>query len=249
MLHSGTVTLQSSQHCTVCLPFIHFLLEDVYEAVGSINDDVENPREAAWLARALAEATAEKFRSDAAAADIRTGGLEIYGPFKKNHKEESFDLGTEACYVKQCASVRPAFVLEAQNEDTTRELMYLYTPMGLEREHDMQGSVLGRFGSYAVAACFLQVASEKLGVGYTPDACTNVIPEAAQREGSRETIQAAWQAALQARPHLPCYNITPEQHITEAPGSWEDVRQTVLGLGTREHEEALELLDRNMRHT
>ena len=45
--------------------------------------------------------------------------------------------------MKQCNSVRPAFVLEAHREDVATELMYVYIPMGLERPH--QSSVFSRF--------------------------------------------------------------------------------------------------------
>ena len=39
-----------------------------------------------------------------------TRGFDLNGPLKKNHKEESYNLGEEACYVKHCSSVRPAHV-------------------------------------------------------------------------------------------------------------------------------------------
>ena len=99
----------------------------------------------------------------------------MHGPFKKNHKEESYDIGQEACYVKQCGSVRPAFVLEAHRDSEVIELMYVYVPMGLEREYEIQRSVLARFGDHKVAICFLSVASEELGMGDVEDACTCVI--------------------------------------------------------------------------
>ena len=90
----------------------------------------------------------------------------LRGPLKTNHKKESFDFGEEACYVKQCDSVQAAFVLEAHREDVVIQLIYVYVPMGLEREFEMQGSVLARFGSHELASCFFAVAVQELGIGY-----------------------------------------------------------------------------------
>ena len=123
----------------------------------------------------------------------RKDTFELHGPFKENHKEESLDFGVEACYVKQCNSVRPAFVLEATRGDVVVQLMYVYIPMGLERQHEIQSTALARFGSHELAYCFLAVASEKLKLGYVDDACTCVIPEGARRHGAKEKIVEQWE--------------------------------------------------------
>ena len=127
---------------------------------------------------------------------------------KKNHKVEAFDFGAEACYVKQCNSVRPAFVLEAHGKEEVIQLMYVYIPLGLERQHDIQCSVLARFGSHELASCFLAVASEELEIGYDGDACTSVIPEAAHKHGSKEEIRRRWGDLIELRDLPACYKIT-----------------------------------------
>ena len=90
--------------------------------------------------------------------------------------------------MKQCNSVRPAFVLEAHREDVVTELMYVYIPMGLERQHYVQSSVLARFCSHELASCYLAVASERLDVGYLSEACTCIIPEASRKHGGRNEV-------------------------------------------------------------
>ena len=163
-------------------------IDEVFDEVGSISENVRDQCSPFWLARAISEATAAKFRSEGYEEKWRSDRFELHGPLKRNHKEESFDFGAEACYVKQCNSVRPAFVLEAHREDVVIELMYVYIPMGLERQHDIQSSVLARFCSHELASCFLAVASEELGIGYVGDACTCIIPETALKSGGRHEI-------------------------------------------------------------
>ena len=67
----------------------------------------------------------EKFKSEGYEENWRADRFELDGPFKRNHKEESFDFGAEACYVKQCKSARPAFVLEATRDDAVIQLIYV----------------------------------------------------------------------------------------------------------------------------
>ena len=90
--------------------------------------------------------------------------------------------------MKQCNSVRPAFVLEAHREDVVTELMYLYIPMGLERQHKIPSSALARFGSHELAFRFLAVASEELRIGYVGNACTCMIPDDAREHGGPHEI-------------------------------------------------------------
>jgi len=123
------------------------------------------------------------------ADEWRANGFELQGPLKKNHKEEALDIGAEACYVKHCRSVRPAFVLEAHKVDEVIDLMYIYVPMGLERESALQGSILARFCSHELASCFLEVASEQLEMRYDSNACTVAIPENARRHGTRSVME------------------------------------------------------------
>ena len=100
------------------------------------------------------------------------------------HKEEQLDVGTEACYVKHCASTRPAYVLAATKEGKTIDLMYVYQPMGLSRQYDTQGSILARFQDFNLALCFMQVAANHLDVRYMDNACT--IAAAAEEATSQE---------------------------------------------------------------
>ena len=64
--------------------------------------------------------------------------------------------------MKQCNSVRPAFVLEAHREDVVTELMYVYIPIGARASTSELG--IRSFFSHELASCYLAVASEKLCV-------------------------------------------------------------------------------------
>ena len=107
--------------------------KEVLEEVGTILDDVVEPNSPFCLARAIIEATANKFKSEGYEEKWLSEWYVLRGPLKKNHKKESFDFGEEACYVKQCDSVRPAFVFEAHRQDVVVELMYVYVPMDPDR--------------------------------------------------------------------------------------------------------------------
>ena len=107
------------------------------------------------------------------------------------HKEEQLDIGTEACYVKHCGSTRLAYVLAATKEGKTTDLIYVYQPMGLSREYELQGSILARFQNLQLALCFLQVASTELGVKYMDSACT--VPMAEQEATSKDQEAILWQ--------------------------------------------------------
>ena len=61
MLNCSTVTLTSSQQCTVCLPFTTLLKEKVFDKDNTIAPDVIYRDCAGWLARALAQSTELEF--------------------------------------------------------------------------------------------------------------------------------------------------------------------------------------------
>ena len=173
----------------------------------------------------------------------RANGFDLHGPVKRNHKEESLDIGAEACYVKHCGSVRPAFVLEAHRENELVDLMYIYVPMGLERESVLQSSILARFRSHELASCFLEVANEELGMGYVPQACTVAIPTNASKHGTREHIVQAWKDLITLRALRRCYAIDRNQITPSEVIEWISVRATVKLIAGSELAVELEELD------
>ena len=100
---------------------------------------------------------------------------------RKNHKEETYGSGDEQCFVKQCGSLRQAFVYEDIKDNESIELMHCYIPMGLDRQHETQSSILCRFSDLELAACYLSAASRELNMGYTAEACNNAVPEDAKK--------------------------------------------------------------------
>ena len=80
------------------------------------------------------------------------------------HKEEVAHVGTESVYVKHCRSTRCAFVKTVSVGGVEKDLMYIYEPMGLDRQADQMGSLLARFQCRDLAACFLEVLHSKLGM-------------------------------------------------------------------------------------
>ena len=153
------------------------------------------------------------------------------------------DIGAEACYVKHCRSVRPAFVLEAHKVDEVIDLMYIYVPMGLERESALQGSILARFCSHELASCFLEVASEQLEMRYDSNACTVAIPENVRRHGTREDIVQSWNELIMQRALRPCYAIELNQITPSDVGDWNSVRETVMTIAGTELALDLEQVD------
>ena len=103
------------------------------------------------------------------------------------------DVGTEACYVKLCGSTRPAYVLAATKDGKSTDLMYVYQPMGLSRQHVLQGSIFARFKNLHVALSFLQVASTALGIKYMDNACTVPIAEQEGNAEVQKAILSQWQ--------------------------------------------------------
>ena len=92
------------------------------------------------------------------------GLIEIHPVVMRFHKEEVAHVGTESVYVKHCSSTRCAFAKACTNHGVTTDLMYVYEPMGLDRQAPEMGSLLGRFQSRNMAACFLEALSVKLGM-------------------------------------------------------------------------------------
>ena len=72
------------------------------------------------------------------------------------------------------------------------ELMHLYQPMGLARQHSAQSSLLGRMRSHALAGCLLRAAEMYLNVTYSPSACICTVPDGAKKHGTPEEIMEAW---------------------------------------------------------
>ena len=150
--------------------------------------------------------------------------------------------------MKQCNSVRPAFVLEAHREDVVTELMYVYIPMGLERQHDVQSSVLARFCSHELASCYLAVASESLDVGFLSEACTCSIPEASRKNGGPSEVMRKWYALIETHRLQRCYALGPETVLETETQSWQNVRKMIRRMAPTDYEEALNVIETVM-HT
>ena len=82
------------------------------------------------------------------------------------HKEEVAEVGSEMCYVRHCHKTRCAFVKKATLNKVSKDLMYIYQPMGLDRQADEQGGLLARFQSAEMAACFMYVLFTKLDMKF-----------------------------------------------------------------------------------
>ena len=94
--------------------------------------------------------------------ELRNKQCESYPVVMKYHKEEVADVGSEMCYVKHCGSTRCAFVKSVAIKGDVKDLMYIYEPMGLDRQADEQGGLLARFQSRSMAACFLYILDKHL---------------------------------------------------------------------------------------
>ena len=137
------------------------------------------------------------------------------------HKEEQLDVGTEACYVKHCASTRPAYVLAATKEGKTRNLMYVYQPMGLYKDYATQGSILARFQSFDLALCFMQVAASHLGVRYMDRACTIAVADEEATSQEREEIRNHWRTQKSFSDIRDCeYTVQPDVEELPLVQSW-----------------------------
>ena len=127
------------------------------------------------------------------------------------------------------------------------QLMYVYVPMGLEREFEMQGSVLARFGSHELASCFIAVANEELGSAYVGEACTCIIPEDSKKHGTRQLVLEKWYELIRMRKLSSSYNVSLKQiHISSIEG-WDGVRKTVGKVAATECAEALDIVDNLMQ--
>ena len=149
---------------------------------------------------------------------MQADGWEFEFVKMRYHKEEQLDIGTEACYVKHCGSTRPAYVLAATKDSKTTDLMYVYEPMGLSRQYELQGSIRGRFQNLELALCFLQVASNEVGVKYMESACT--VPMADEEAGltEQENIREPWRSSKAIYVNgtiMVCHDRPSERHCTE----------------------------------
>ena len=72
MLNCSTVTLTSSQQCTVCLPFTTLLKKHVFDQDNTIAPGVIYRDSAGWLARALAQSTEVLFKETGDACSFRS---------------------------------------------------------------------------------------------------------------------------------------------------------------------------------
>ena len=87
---------------------------------------------------------------------------ELHPVQMRYHKEEIADVGSENVYVRHCRSTRCAFVKTATVKGIDEELMYVYEPMGLDRQPDEMGTLLARFRNRNLAACFMEALFAKL---------------------------------------------------------------------------------------
>ena len=80
------------------------------------------------------------------------------------HKEDVPHAGTESVYVIDCHSTKGAFVKNASLNGVNKELMYIFEPMGLDRQAKHMGCLLARFQCRTLAGCFLEVLESKLNM-------------------------------------------------------------------------------------
>ena len=120
-----------------------------------------------WLAWHLAHDVYEKYRSpDFKNAKFLQAPWEVYGPTKRNHKEEDVSIGDELIYVKFASSMRASFVIQARCPHETVDLFYIYPPMGLPAQHNIQTSLLARCTDHAMGIALLKVLEEKMHLNY-----------------------------------------------------------------------------------
>ena len=161
---------------------------------------------------------------------MQEDGWELEFVKMQYHKEEQLNIGTETCYVKHCWSTRPAYVLAATKDNKTTELMYVYEPMGLYRQYEVQGSILARFQNVQLALCFLKVASTELGVKYMDRACTVAMADQEASSEAQENILKEWRSAIDSFAIEAC-EFSVQQEITDLPRvrSWASML-SVLGV-------------------
>lgn len=119
--------------------------------------------------------------------------------------------------------------------------------MGLERQHEIQKSILARFGSHELASCFLEVTSPQLEIGYLQEACTCVIPQHTTKHGGIQGIMKKWKTLTNGCDLKPCYDIEAEQFDEDRNPCWQDVNNTVKKTHGQQFEEALNLVDEQMK--
>ena len=133
-------------------------------------------------------------------------GWELEFVKMRYHKEEQLNVGTECCLVKHCRTTRPAYVLSGMKNSKSKDLMYVYEPMGLYQQHDSQGSILVRFQDWNLALCFLEVAYIHLGVEYMDFAVTVPMTDDVTKQAK---IRSEW-TTLKAK-----YSIGPSSFSIE----------------------------------
>ena len=88
--------------------------------------------------------------------------VELHPVFMRYGNEDVDHVGIESIYVRPCHSKKFSFVKAATENGITKELMYIYEPMGLDRQADQMGCILARFQCRNLAACFLWILQTKL---------------------------------------------------------------------------------------
>ena len=63
-----------------------------------------------------------------------------------------------------CESNLCGFAKAATEHGVTEDLLYIYEPQGLDRQAYQMGSLLARFRSRNMAACFMEALDSKLGM-------------------------------------------------------------------------------------
>ena len=124
--------------------------------------------------------------------------------------------------------------------------MYIYAPMGLDRQHEVQKSILARFGSLELASCFIEVTSRQLDIGYLEKTCTCVIPKDSKKHGGIERVMEKWKTLTNTCRLKPCYDIEEEHFNEKLTAGWEDVKKAVKKPYGDKIEEALNLVDEKM---
>ena len=92
----------------------------------------------------------------------RCACAEPHADVRQDLDEDVDHVGIESIYVKPCHSKKFSFVKAATENGITKELMYIYEPMGLDRQADQMGCLLARFQCRNLAACFLWILQTKL---------------------------------------------------------------------------------------
>ncbi len=248
LLGTTTVAIESSRDCLICLPYLDDFRAWVLEDFPLTTDGISDRSSPIWLARMLAGEAVDLFCKLGFQTPWLDSGWSFEdGPVVRNHKEQSYGVGTEAVYVKQCNSVRVYYAYEATREQETIELMHLYVPMGLSRQYGSQGSLLGRMRSHELAACLLAVASSRLEVRYEPENCTCTVPPEAKKHGTPESIMARWKELIASLQVTTGPSLVIRGTCGAGDPGFDRVRQIVLDTGLPRMQTALGSLEAVLR--